>query len=241
MAEQLAGFPRPRQVARAFAALGIASITAHSPQAKGRIERLFNTLQDRLVVELRLAGAGTTAAATAVLAAYLPRFNAAFAVPAVQPGRAYRPLPADLDVRQVCCLKEARVVANDDTIQIDGQRLQVLPGRERRTYVRATIEVRQHVDGTRSLWHGAQELAWQPAPADARALRNHAGVGAVGGRARPPHRPHPACNLEAEDRAELAPPPPPPGTPKPRKPRADHIWRAGFAARNGDKFTDAGG
>jgi transposase len=251
LAEQLDGGRMPRQVERAFAALGIASITAHSPQAKGRVERLFNTLQDRLVVELRLAGARTQAEAGAVLAAYLPRFNAAFAVPAAVPGSAYRPLAPGADLRQVCCLTERRVVANDDTIQVAGQRLQLLPGRERRTHARATVEVRQHLDGTLSVWRGDRELAWQPAPADARARRAGAGAaaGAAGGRARPPAAPA-AFNLEAEDRAELAPAPAPPPpapapAPGPRKPAPNHAWRAGFNARrvtfsqnsSGDRFT----
>jgi hypothetical protein len=81
VAEQLAGQREPTQVGRALRALGIVSITAHSPQAKGRVERLFATLQDRWVAELRLAGATTLAEANAVLAAYLPRFNTRFAVP----------------------------------------------------------------------------------------------------------------------------------------------------------------
>jgi transposase len=213
VAEQLAGEREPRQVARAFAALGIAALTAHSPQAKGRVERLFNTLQDRLVVELRLAGAATQAEAAAVLAAFVPRFNAAFAVPAARPGRAYRPLPAGLDPQQVCCLTERRVVANDDTIQAAGQRLQLLPGRGRRTYVRATVEVRRHLDGTLSVWHGDQALAWQPAPADARAVRAGASAAGGGGGGGPAGRP---------------PPPPPfltwtprtgPTWPRPRRPR----------------------
>jgi len=228
LGEQLAGEREPRQVERAFAELGIAAITAHSPQAKGRVERLFNTLQDRLVAELRLAGAATQAEAAAVLVDYLPRFNAAFAVPAARAGSAYRPLAAGPDLRRVCCLKERRVVANDDTIPLDGQRLQLLPGRDRLTYVRATVEVCRHLDGTVSLWHGERELAWQPAPADARALRGERA--AAGGRARPPAA---AFNLEAADRADLAPPPPPapPATPGPRQPAPDHPWRTGFAAR----------
>ena len=227
--EQLAGAREPRQVERAFAELGIASIAAHSPQAKGRVERLFNTLQDRLVAELRLAGAATQAEAAAVLAAYLPRFNAAFAVPAAAPGNAYRPLEPGTAVRQVCCLKERRVVANDDTIQFAGQRLQLLPGRGRPTYVRATVEVRQHLDGTLSLWHGERELAWRPAPPDARGLRAAAGAA---GRARPA-APAAAFNLEAEDRADLTVAPPPASVPPsgPRPPAPDHPWRAGFATR----------
>lgn len=227
LAEHLAGEREPRQVGRAFAALGIASITAHSPQAKGRVERLFNTLQDRLVVELRLAGATTLAEATGVLAAFVPRFNAAFAVPAALPGRADRPLPAGLDVRQVCCLVERRVVANDDTVQIGGQRLQLLPDRRRLTSVRATVEVRQHLDGTRTVWHGDRELAWQSAPADARATRTGRPAGPVTA----------VFNLDAEDRADLAPAPlapsPSPASPvrpRPRRPAPNHVWRAGPAS-----------
>lgn len=245
LAEQLAGEREPRQVGRAFAALGIAAITAHSPQAKGRVERLFNTLQDRLVVELRLTDAATPAEATRVLADYLPRFNRLFAVPPAQPESAYRPLAPGMDVRQVCCLTQRRVVANDDTVQVAGQRLQLLPGRERGTHARATVEVRTHLDGTRSVWHGEREVAWRPAPADARAVRASPAVGATGGRARPPVVPTAGFNLDAEDRAAVAPAPPPAAAPGPRTPAPSHPWRAGFTARrvtdsrtsSGDRFT----
>ncbi len=82
LAEELQGFQEPTQVGRALVALGIRHLVAHSPQAKGRIERLWNTLQDRLVAELRLAGITTMAAGNAFLAtAFLPAFNARFAVP----------------------------------------------------------------------------------------------------------------------------------------------------------------
>jgi hypothetical protein len=86
--EVLAGRGPLTQFGRLVEELGIASIAARSPQAKGRVERLFGTRQDRLVVELRLAGADTLETATTVLDAYLPRFNAQFAVPAAQPGGA---------------------------------------------------------------------------------------------------------------------------------------------------------
>jgi len=218
--EQLGGEREPRQVARAFAVLGIAAITAHSPQAKGRVERLFNTLQDRLVVELRLAEARTHAEAAAVLAAYLPRFNATFAVPATVAGSAYRPVAPGTDLRQVCCLTERRVVANDDTISVAGQRLQLLAGRARQTYVRATVEVRHHLDGTVSLWHDERELAWQPAPAA-------------------------VFNLDADDRADLAPAPPPPPLippmPGSRTPPPTHAWRPGFNARRGTDSPNSSG
>jgi transposase len=217
--EQLAGEREPRQVGRALAELGIASIAAQSPQAKGRIERLFGTLQDRLVAELALAGAASQAAAAAVLAEFLPRFNRRFGVPAAEPGAAYRPLPPELDVRQVCCLKHRRVVANDDTIAFEGRRLQLVPGRERLTYVRAAVEVRQHLDGTLSVWYGERELAWRPAPPDARALRGREQVTAPrGAAATTDERP-------AADRAAARPPPGAPPTRAPRKPGPGHPWR----------------
>lgn len=202
LAEQLAGERAPRQVGRALAELGIAAIVARSPQGKGRVERLFGTLQDRLVAELRLAGATTMADAAAVLADFVPRFNRRFGCPAALPEPAYRPLPPGLNLRQVCCFKHRRVVANDDTIHFAGQRLQLLAGRERPTYTRATVEVRQHLDGALGVWYGDRELAWRPAPADARARR-------------------------AGERAAAAPPPasPAPATPSPGKPAATHPWR----------------
>ena len=90
--EQLAGERQPTQVGRALQELGIQSIVALSPQAKGRVERLWGTLQDRLVSELRLAGAATLEEANRVLRDYLPRFNDRFAVPPAQSGSAYRRL-----------------------------------------------------------------------------------------------------------------------------------------------------
>jgi hypothetical protein len=91
--------------------LEITTIAARSPQAKGRVERLFGTLQDRLVVELRLAGASTLEQANAVVQAYLPRFNAQFAVEAAELELAYRPLPQTVDPQTLCCFKYARTVA----------------------------------------------------------------------------------------------------------------------------------
>jgi transposase len=211
--EQLAGERAPRQVGRALAELGIASIAAQSPQAKGRIERLFGTLQDRLVAELALAGAATQAEAAAVLAEFLPRFNRRFGVPPAVPGAAYRPLPPGLEVRRVCCLKQRRVVANDDTVAFDGHRLQLLPGRERLTHVRATVEVCRHLDGALSVWYGDRELAWRHAPPDARTLRGR-------GQAAPA-----AFDPFAEDRADVAPASAAPPTPAPRRPGPGHPWR----------------
>jgi hypothetical protein len=214
--EQLAGERQPRQVGRALAELGIASIAAQSPQAKGRVERLFGTLQDRLVAELALTGAATRAEATAVLAEFVPRFNRRFGVPAAEPEAAYRPLPPGMAVRQVCCLKQRRTVANDDTVSFEGRRLQLVPGRDRLTYVRAAVEVRRHLDDSLSVWYGDRELAWRHAPPDARARRGQGPPAPAAGAA--------AVAPFAEDRADVAPPPAPP-TPPPRTPAAHHPWR----------------
>jgi hypothetical protein len=103
--EQLAGERQLTQVGRALKELGVQSILALSPQAKGRIERLWGTFQDRLVGELRLAGANSLEEANQVLWNFLPRYNARFAVPAAQPGSAYRPLEPCFSLEGMLCFK----------------------------------------------------------------------------------------------------------------------------------------
>lgn len=174
--EELAGQPFPTQVERCLEELGIQSIAAHSPQAKGRIERLWGTLQDRLVIELRLAGAATPEAAEAVLQAYLPRFNQQFGVPATLPGSAYRPLPPDLNLDTVCCFKYQRTVANDNTVTLGEHRLQLLPTAQRQSYVRAQIEVQERLDGSLAVYYQGQCVATKPAPATAPVLRARSGA-----------------------------------------------------------------
>jgi hypothetical protein len=173
--EELAGGPLPTQVGRALGELGVTSIHALSPQAKGRVERLWGTLQDRLATELRLAGARTLAEANRVLWAFLPRFNARFAVPAVRPGSAYRPLPPELDLDGVFCFKYARVVGTDNTVRLGDHRLQLLPGPDRRSYARVQVELHEHLDGSLAVYHRGRCLAAQPAPPEAPALRVRGG------------------------------------------------------------------
>jgi transposase len=185
LAEQLAGEREPTQVGRALRELGIVSIAAHSPQAKGRVERLFGTLQDRLVAELRLAGATTREEANTVLAAYLPCFNARFAVPALNAAAAYRPLAPAIDPWQLCCLRYVRVVARDDTVRLGEHRVQLLPPRGHGTYARCRVEVREHLDGSLSVWHHGQPIATQRAPLEAPQLRARSGGGSA---AKPPPR-----------------------------------------------------
>jgi hypothetical protein len=134
-------------VGRALEALGIDSITAGSPQAKGRVERAWGTMQQRLVIELRLAGAHDRASADAVLADFLPRYDARFAVPPADPEPAWRPLPEGLDLDAVCAFRYERVVANDATVRIGGVVLDLPRQRDGRSLAGKRVEVRLELDG----------------------------------------------------------------------------------------------
>jgi transposase len=145
--EQLAGKPAPTQLARALQELGTRWIPASSPQAKGRIERLFGTFQDRLRVELRLGGVTDRDGANAFLREFLRRYNARFAQPPADVTSAYRPWPAGLDPQTVFCFKYQRVVSNDNTIMLGPQCIQLLPGPGGRSYAKTTVEVHERLDG----------------------------------------------------------------------------------------------
>jgi hypothetical protein len=132
-------------------------------------------IPDRWVIELRLAEACTLAQANAVLAAYLPRFNAQFAVPPAQVGTAYRPFPAGLKVEEVLCFKYVRTVALDNTVQLGEHRLQLLPDKERRSYARAHVEVHERLDGSLAVYYAGRCLTCSPAPLEAPMLRARAG------------------------------------------------------------------
>jgi len=164
LAEELQGRQEPTQVGRALAALGIEAIYALSPQAKGRIERLWGTLQDRLVAELRLAGLTTLAAATAFLPAFTGAFNARFARPPADTVPAWRPVPRGLDLARVCSLYTAATVLNDNTVRTQGLILQIPPGPGGRGYAQARVEVRQLLDGTWRIYHQDRLLATLVAP-----------------------------------------------------------------------------
>ncbi len=162
--EQLRGERQPTQFGRALRELGIQPIFALSPQAKGRIERLFGTLQDRLVSELRLAGASTVEEANRVLEDFLPRYNVRFAIPATQPGSAYRARPEGVDLPSVLCFKYQRTVAGDNTVRFGGQVLQVLPGVDRPSYAHARVEVQERLDGSLVVAYQGRVLATREAP-----------------------------------------------------------------------------
>ena len=142
------------QVGRALAQLGVEHIAAYSPQARGRSERAFRTLQDRLPKELALAGVATVAAANAHLReSYAAAYNAQFAVAAEQEGSAFTAVAAD-SLREVLCHQEERQVGLDNTVVLDRVRLQIPPSPVRAHYVRATVKVRRYADGGHGVFHG---------------------------------------------------------------------------------------
>src|SRR5216684_2397417 len=147
------------QVGRALSHLGIEHIAAYSPQARGRSERMFGTLQGRLPKDLRLAGIRTVEAANAWLKAhYIAEHNAAFAIKAEQEGTAF---VADRHEawREALCVIEERTVANDNTIAWSGRRLQLPQSRLRPHFVKALVRVHAYPDGTVSVFLGPHRLA----------------------------------------------------------------------------------
>jgi transposase len=217
LAEEFAGAQDPTQFGRALVDLGIGSIAARSPQAKGRIERLWGTLQDRLVAELRLAGLTTPEAVTTdFLTTYLDRHNAAFAMPPNDPGSAYRPLAPTLDLERLLSFRYGRTVNHDNTVQFNGQVFQIPPGPRRRGYARARVWVHELLDGSVGIWHD-DEQRWL--------LRTEASATPLTLRARRAKEPPPPAAQGAPTPAADASPKAasPAGTR--RKPAANHPWR----------------
>ena len=161
----------PTQFTRAMGELSIEQIFARSPQAKGRVERMNGTFQDRLVSELRLAGAATIDQANAVLRDFLPRFNNQFRVPAQQSPAVYRSLASSLHLERILCFKHLRQVARDNTVKYQLRTLQLLPAQDRPSYAGVKVEVLEQSDGQLMVQHEGKVIAHQEAPPKAGALR----------------------------------------------------------------------
>ena len=168
--EQLTGRPMLTQFGRLMLELGITSISARSPQAKGRIERLWGTFQDRLVSELRLAGVNTLEEANRFLDGFVERYNTKFAVPPQQLGSAYRTAQG-LALEALFCFKYERVVSADNVVRFGSQRVQILPSIDRLSYARCVVEVHQQLDSSLRIYYQGHYLATCPAPAEATKAR----------------------------------------------------------------------
>ena len=144
----------PTQVGRALEQLGVEHIGAFSPQARGRSERAFQTLQDRLPKELRLAGITTAEAANAFLReTYLPAHNARFAVDPAGGGSAFTPIPG-VDLDEILCVQEERQVMNDNCVAYRTLKLQIPESPMRPHFVKARVKVHVYSDGSHALFHG---------------------------------------------------------------------------------------
>ena len=161
----------PTQFSRAMDDLGMQMIFALSPQAKGRVERAAGTFQDRLVTELRIAGATTIEEARIVLKDFLSHFNKRFGVQARESEVAYRPIATGTCLDRVLCFKHSRKVAKDNTVKYRQCTLQLLPGTERPTYAGADVDVLERLDGHLIVEHEGRVIPSQDAPARPNVLR----------------------------------------------------------------------
>ncbi len=210
--EQFQGTRTPTQVGRLLQELGIRWVPASSPQAKGRIERVFGALQDRLVTELRLASITDQDAANAFLPRFLRRYNARFARPAARPQPAYRPWPTDLVPETLFCFKYTRIVANDHTVSLGPHILQILPNG--RSYAKTRVEVHQRLDGSWAVFHHDTHLLVRPLTPAVRetAIRVHRLRGA-------------RLSRRQSSRMKAARPQRTSNSRPPGKPAANHPWR----------------
>jgi hypothetical protein len=226
--EELQGAQHPTHFGRILQDLGIGYIPAGSPQAKGRIERLWRTLQDRLVVELRLRGLATLEAANAFLPDFLADFNRRFAHPAADPTPAWRRPPPNLATVLSC--RYRRTVARDNTVRLGGRWAQIPRGPRGRSYAGCRVEARECLDGrllvygqggvllAMQLWAGP-EFVLRPRRAPHPDRRRSPGASqsasAEGGR----------YLAAPRNRASSRPTPAPPRAPRPTRPAPTHPWR----------------
>jgi transposase len=154
--EQLNGTGPMSEFGRALKEFGVELIHAHSPQAKGRVERLFGTLQDRLVKEMRLSGISSIAEANAFLKEYLPIYNRRFAKKAAHTENLHRPVPKGLNLQRILCIKTERTVRNDFTLAHDRKLYQI---EEAVKTKKAMIE--EYTDGSMALWCQGQKVKFR--------------------------------------------------------------------------------
>ena len=165
----------PTQFSQAMDELGLQLIFALSPQAKGRVERAAGTFQDRLVSELRLAGAATIDDANRVLEGFLPRFNNRFKVPPQESEVPYRAVDEGMCLERILCFKYRRRVAGDNTVRYRWRTLQLLPGTDRPTYAGAAVDVLEGLDDSLAVQHEGRDVPSQEAPPRPSVLRGFAG------------------------------------------------------------------
>ena len=224
LSEELAGRREPTQVARALEELGINLILAHSPQAKGRVERCWGTLQDRLVKELRRASACTLQEANQVLLSYLPRYRACFAAQPAESASAYRPLTKRLDLDAICSFHYLRTVANDNTVRLEERLVQITAGPYSRSYAGCRVQLQERLDGSLVVLYQGKAIARQEAQSQA-PLRTRR-------RARGRELPADEVTIKPSQLAAAKDAPRPAKAAKPAKPAPDHPWRRSVVTKS---------
>jgi len=232
--EQLAGRQDPTQFGRILEELGIRYIPARSPQAKGRIERAWGTLQDRLVSEMRLLGLRTVAEVVRHLPQLLAEHNARFAQPAHEVERAWRRPPRGYERTLTC--RYIRKVARDNTVSVPGRWIQ-LPARGRgRSWHGAAVEIREGLDGTAYVLRAGQLITTQPWTD---------GPFTLVGRSSSSRALHKRCDSPTpRPQSRPAPPPPPPlwqgARQRGHKPRPNHPWKQPYRSQPPSPVAAAG-
>lgn len=220
--EELAGRQHPTQFGQILEELGIRYIAAHSPEAKGRIERHWQTLQDRLPAELALHGLCTLEAFDAFLPQFLARCRGWFGCAPRESVPAWRPAPRHLE--RILACRYPRVVGRDNVVSIPGHTLQIPPGPQRRSYAGAHVEVRERLDGRLLVLHDRRILLEQPAPTGPFTLVPRRS-------ARAERRPRREAGSRLSLRIDDRPQPRPPAGDRTalardhRRPTTDHPWK----------------
>ena len=228
--EQLQGAQHPTQFGRILRELGIGYIAAGSPQAKGRIEKLWGTLQDRLVVELRLRGLATREAANAFLPTFVADYARRFGRAPATAAPAWRRPPANL--ADVLNCQHVRTVARDNTLRLGPRWLQIPPGPAGRSYAGCRVEVRECLDGRLLVFYQAQLIARAPSPGPDFVLRPRYDPRAPQGQRRDVSR----RRSHSGDRSVATLPTLPSAPPRRRRasrvpPAPNHPWRESFDPR----------
>lgn len=224
--EELVGRQQPTQFGQMLEQLGIRYIAAHSPEAKGRIERHWQTVQDRLPAELALHGISTLEAFEVFLPGFLARCRAWFAQAPRESVPAWRAAPRQLD--RILACRYVRVVGRDNVVSIPGHTLQIPPGPHQRSYARARVEVRELLDGRLLVLRDGRLLLEQPAPPDPFTLVPR---DSASSQRRPRRETGPRISLRMDDRTVPRVPSPPPAGDRAalardhRRPTTQHPWK----------------